>query len=150
MITEQAVVTRCQGKQAEIRLQRQSACGHCELSQGCGTGALGRLLGNRSRPLVIETPYALKPGDTLVLNLSESAMVKASLAIYGLPLMGMMVAGLFAALAELADAMVALVSIAGFFAGFKFARYYSQTLEQDRLTPYIVDIQVNPGSLSGS
>jgi len=150
MITEQAVVTRCERGQVEVRLLRASACGHCELNQGCGTGAIGRLLGNRSRPLVIETRQDFKPGDELLLGLSEAALVKASLTVYGLPLLVMVFAGLLAALLGLAEAWVVLVSIAGFFAGFKFASYLTHSLEADRLTPYIVDIRVNPGPLSGS
>ena len=100
MITEQAIVTRCNGKQVELELQRGSACGQCELNRGCGTGALGRLLGKRSKPLVIETDHVLKPGDRLQLGLSESALVKASLTIYGLPLLGMVMAGLLASFAR--------------------------------------------------
>ena len=150
MITEQAVVTRCEGGQIEVKLQRASACGHCELSEGCGTGALGRLLGNRSRPLVIKTRQALKPGDELLLGLSEAALVRASLTVYGLPLLAMVTAGLVAALLGLADTWVALTSIAGFLAGFKLASRFTRSLEADRLTPYIVDIRVNPGSVSRS
>ena len=145
MITEQAIVTRCDGKRVELELQRGSACGQCELSQGCGTGALGRLLGKRSKPLVIETDRDLKPGDRLQLGLSESALVKASLTIYGLPLLGMVTAGLIASFAVVSEVLVALAACAGFIAGFKFARYLSLVLEHDRLTPYIVEIQVNPG-----
>jgi len=145
MITEEAVVTRCESGQAEVRLQRASACGHCELSQGCGTGAIGRLLGNRSRPLMIETQQDLKPGDRLLLGLSETALVKASLTVYGLPLLLMIIAGLLAALLGWADRWVALLSIVGFLGGYKFASYLTQKLEADRLTPYIVDIRVNPG-----
>jgi sigma-E factor negative regulatory protein RseC len=145
MITEQAIVTHCHGKQVELELQRGSACAECELSQGCGTGALGRLLGKRSKPLVIETDHILKPGDRLQLGLSESALVKASLIVYGLPLLGMLVAGLLAGFAAVSEALIALAAAVGFIAGFKFAAYLSQTLEHDRLTPYIVEIRVNPG-----
>ena len=146
MITEQAVVTRCDGKRVEVRLQRGSACGHCELSQGCGTGALGRLLGHRSKPLIIETRHELKPGDKLVLGLSESALVKASLTIYGLPLLGMIAAGLPVAHYNMAEFLVALAAIAGFFVGIKLASYLSRRLEHGQLTPYIVDVRMNPGS----
>jgi sigma-E factor negative regulatory protein RseC len=144
MIIEQAIVTRCDGKRVELELQRGSACGQCELNRGCGTGALGRLLGKRSKPLVIETDQVLKPGDKLQLGLSESALVKASLTIYGLPLLGMILAGLLASFAGVSEALVALAACVGFIAGFKFASYLSRALEHDRLTPYIVDIQVNP------
>jgi sigma-E factor negative regulatory protein RseC len=144
MIIEQAIVTRCDGKRVELELQRGSACGQCELNQGCGTGALGRLLGKRSKPLVIETDHVLKPGDRIQLGLSESALVKASLTIYGLPLLGMILAGLLASFAGVAEALVALAACVGFIAGFKFAAYLSRALEHDRLKPYIVEIQVNP------
>jgi sigma-E factor negative regulatory protein RseC len=145
MITEQAIVTRCHGKRVELELQRGSACAQCELSQGCGTGALGRLLGKRSKPLVIETDHDLKPGDKLQLGLSESALVKASLIVYGLPLLGMLVAGLLASFTAVSETLIALAAAAGFIVGFKFAVYLSHTLEHDRLTPYIVEIRVNPG-----
>ena len=145
MITEQAIVTRCDGNRVELELQRGSACGQCELSQGCGTGALGRLLGKRSKPLVIETDRDLKPGDKLQLGLSESALVKASLTVYGLPLLGMVAAGLITSFAVASEVLIALAACAGFIAGFKLASYLSHPLEHDLLTPYIVDIRVNPG-----
>ncbi len=144
MITESAIVTRCDGKQVELELQRGSVCGQCELSQGCGTGALGRLLGRRSKPILIETDQDVKPGDMLTLGLSEAALVKASLAIYGLPLLGMIFAGSMAALATASEGLVALAAAAGFFTGFKFAAFLTKTLEYEQLSPYIVDIKVNP------
>ena len=150
MITEQAVVTACDKGRVEVRLQRASACGHCELSQGCGAGAIGRLLGNRSRPLLVETEQDLRPGDEVLLGLSERALVRASLLVYGLPLAVMVVAGLLGALAGLAEPWIALACIAGFFAGFRYASHLARGLEANPLTPYIVDIRLNPGPLSGS
>lgn len=144
MITEAAVVTRCDDGKVEVRLQRASACGNCELSQGCGTGALGRLLGNRSRPLVIPTEQNLKPGDSLLLGLSEAALVKASLTVYGLPLLAMVIAGLLAALFGWPDIWVASSSVAGFLLGYKLASHFTSKLEADQLLPYIVEIRVNP------
>ena len=150
MITEQAVVTACENGQVEVRLQRASACGHCELSKGCGTGAIGRLLGNRSRPFRVETDRDLKPGDEVLLGVSEAALVRASLLVYGLPLIAMITTGLLAALAGLAEPWVALICVAGFFTGFRYASRLARRLEDDLLTPYIVDIRVNPGPFKGS
>lgn len=150
MMTEQAIVTACGEGRIEVSLQRASACGQCELSGGCGTGALGRLLGNRSRPLVIETDRNLQPGDELELCLSEGALVKASLIVYGLPLVCMVFGGLVAALFGLADYWTASISIAGFVVGFGLARRSGRKLESDHLTPYIVGIRVNPGRPFGS
>ena len=150
MITENAVVTACFEGKVEVELVRASACNHCEVSQGCGTGALGRLLGKRTRPLTIDTEQTLKPGDRLLLGLSEAALVKASLLVYVVPLLAMVGTGLLAALAGLNEAWVALSSVAGFALGFKYASIRGRRLEADRLAPYIVEIRVNPETLSGS
>ena len=144
MITETAIVTRRDGRLVELELQRTSTCGQCELNKGCGTGALGRLLGRRSKPILIETDHQLEPGDQLQLGLSESALVRASLTIYGLPLLGMVCAGLLATLAAAPEVVVALAAFAGFFAGYKIAGFVTNALDVERLEPYIVDITVNP------
>jgi sigma-E factor negative regulatory protein RseC len=150
MLTEAAIVTRRDGGRVELELQRGSACGSCELSQGCGTGALGRLLGRRSKPLFIETEQKLEPGDEVLLALSESALVRASLTLYGLPLLGMVMAGLPAALVATSEWLVVITAVAGFYAGYRTAAYLTNRLEDGQLTPYIMDIQVNPGTDAGS
>ncbi len=150
MITEQAIVTRRDGNRVELELERGSACGHCELNQGCGTGAIGRLLGRRGKPLVIETERDLNPGDRLQLGLPEAALVRASLVTYGLPLLLMLATGLVAAASGLAEGWIALASIAGFAIGFKLAARLTRSLEAYALTPYIMEIEVNPDARSGS
>ena len=146
MITEQAIVTRCDGDMIEVRLERQTVCDHCELGQRCGTGALGRLLGRRSRPLRLENRQRLRPGDRLQLRLSEAALVKVSLAIYGLPLLGALAAGVGAALGGFGELVVIAFSAAGFYAGFRFAARWAKRLESGRVAPYILDIELTPAA----
>lgn len=146
MITEQATVTRCEGDRIEVRLERQAACGGCALNQGCGVGALGRLLGGANRPLLLDAGQRLRPGDRLQLQLSERALVRVSLTVYGLPLLGGLAAGLAAALAGLSDPLVVAAAVAGFYLGLKLAARWSKRLEKNPLTPYIINIQVNPAA----
>lgn len=143
MITEQAVVTRRDGRRIEVRLLRQSVCGDCELGKGCGTGALGRLLGNRNRPLSVECGEPLEPGDRIELQLSESALVRASLVIYGLPLIGMLAAGVAAALAALPELAVAATSICGLLLGIKLSSRFAARLDREGVKPRVVDIRTN-------
>ncbi|MDC1286264.1 SoxR reducing system RseC family protein [Gammaproteobacteria bacterium] len=144
MLTETAVVTRRDGDRVELELQRSSACDHCELNQGCGTGALSRLFGRRSRPLIIKTDRDCKPGDRVLLELPESALVRASLLLYGLPLLGLLLGGLLAALLAVPEWLVVGIALFGLFVGFKLATRTTQRLEQGGQTPYIRVIQVNP------
>ena len=146
MITEQAVVTGRDGARVEVRLLRESVCGGCELGSGCGTAAIGRLLGNRNRPLSIECDAALQPGDRVELQLAESALVRASLTLYGLPLIGMLAAGLSAAIAGMPELAIAAVSIAGLYLGFRLASRFAARLDGAGVKPLLASIEVNPGS----
>ncbi len=150
MITEQAVVLRASEGFVELALERQSTCSQCELNQGCGTGAIGRLLGRRRRSLVVRTDLALAPGDRVQVGIAESALVKASLAVYGLPLLGLLGGGLVAAAWSLSDPLTAVCSFAGFGAGFQLGRHLTHRLVSARLNPHVTEIEVNPVSVSGS
>lgn len=145
MLTESARVIRRDGNRVELQLQRVSACGDCELSQGCGTGALGRLLGRRSRPLVIETDQDCHAGDRVVLAMPESALVSASLLLYGLPLLGLLLGGLVAMLFALAEWLVVVAAGCGLFAGCKVAARVAKRIELAGQAPYIKEISSNPG-----
>ena len=150
MLTESARVLRRDGRRVELELQRGSACTGCELSEGCGTGALGRLLGHRMRSLIIETDQACEPGDEVLLSLPEAALVKVSLLLYGLPLLGLLGGGLLAVSLALQEWLVVAGAVLGLYAGFRLATQWAQKLEQREHTPYISDIRVNRGPVEGS
>ena len=144
MLTESARVIHRDGRRVELELLRANACGDCELSQGCGTGAIGRLLGRRSRPLVIQTDLDCEIGDEVVVTLPESALVKSSLLLYGLPLLGLVFGGLIASLPGLSEPLVVLFALIGLFAGFRIAARVAQKLEQRGHVPHISKLRVNP------
>lgn len=140
MITEQAIVTRTEGRQVEVELIRESACGHCELSQGCGTGAIGRLLGRRKKSLILETDHPLQPGDRIKLGVSEGALVKSSLMVYGTPLLAMLLAGMVTTASGLAEWQVAIACAAGLLAGFRIGAGWAKRLDRGHWMPSIEEI----------
>ncbi|MCK4710316.1 MAG: SoxR reducing system RseC family protein [Gammaproteobacteria bacterium] len=87
MIEEQALVIALQGDQVIIQIQRQNACQSCELSGGCGTGSLGRLLGYRQRDLLLQNDHNLVVGDKVVIGLPEKYFIYAGLLMYLFPLL---------------------------------------------------------------
>ncbi len=152
MITERAIVRQTNGAQVELELERESSCGGCELRDGCGVGALGRLLARRRKSLRIDTERRLEPGDRVLLALPERALVRLSLLLYGLPLAGLLGGALLPALLwpGTADAIAVFGGAAGFCVGWKFASRRAAGLPRDALLPAIVDIEVNPANRSGS
>ncbi len=145
MIEEQAIVSKLDGDLAIIRMQRQSACSHCELNKGCGTGAIGRLLGHRSKPLAIRNDYNLKAGDRVLLGLPDRAFLKASLLIYGLPLVALIGGGLLAqwAFTE-SELSVFILSTAGFIAGLWFSGQIAKNHYSQQFNPQILEVGSEP------
>lgn len=145
MIEEQAIVVGVKGECVEIQMQRQSACSHCELNKGCGTGAIGRMLGHRSKPLLIENTLNLKSGDHILLGMPDRSFLKASLLLYGLPL-GLLVAG--AVIGETVfngSEMLVLISAAsGFLGGLFIAARLAGKRFAEQFNPRILQINSEP------
>lgn len=118
MIEEAANVVSVQGKYVEIQMQRQSACSHCELERGCGTGAIGRMLGHRNKPLFIENTLNMKPGDRILLGMPDRSFLKASLLIYGLPLGLLVISTVLAQIVSNgSEVLVPIAAVAGLLGG---------------------------------
>jgi len=145
MIEEQAIVSGLDGELAIIRMQRQSACSQCELNKGCGTGAIGRLLGHRSKPLAIRNDYDLKTGDRVLLGLPDRAFLKASLLIYGLPLVALIGSGLLAQWAFTGSELsVYILSTAGFIAGLWVSGWIAKNHYSQQFNPQILEVGSEP------
>lgn len=93
MIEEVAQVIATEGEDAWVETSRRSSCGSCE-AKGCGTGALSQVLGRRSQRLRVKNPIDAVAGDSVVLGIAESALIKGSLAVYMVPLLALLAGGL--------------------------------------------------------
>lgn len=145
MIKEQAKVISRQGRWVEIQMQRQSACNHCELNQGCGTGAIGRLLGHRSKPLLIESSFDLEPGDQVILGMPDSSFLKASLLIYGLPLISLILSAIVGQwLFEASELKVLVMATLGFGGGFLVSARLARKNFASQFDPRILEINSEP------
>jgi sigma-E factor negative regulatory protein RseC len=145
MIEEQAIVTGTDGDMAIIQMQRHNACSGCELNNGCGTGAIGRLLGHRSKPLSIRNRDNLKSGDRVVLGMPDKAFLKASLLIYGLPLAGLMSAGMISQwLFADSEIYVVIFSAVGFIAGLASSGQIAKKRFSRQFNPKILKVVGEP------
>ncbi len=90
MIEEHAQVVAVQGDAAWVETQRGSACGSCAAHAGCGSAALGKLIGRRPTSVrVLNTAGAL-PGEEVVIGIDESALVRGSVLVYLVPLLALL------------------------------------------------------------
>lgn len=141
MIEEQAVVIAAEKGFAWVETQRQSACGQCSANKGCGTAVLSKALGGKRTQIKVLDEVGVKPGETVVLGLDESAMLKGSAILYLLPLAGLF---LFSVLAQwliqpVSEGPTVLAGLLGLAFGFYLLKLQTSNLAADsRYQPVVL------------
>jgi positive regulator of sigma E activity len=97
MIEERAEVVACEGRFAWVQTQRASTCGSCAANKGCGTATLAKVLGQRRTRVRVLNDARAVAGEQVVIGLSEQALVRGALAVYLVPLLGLLGGALFGA-----------------------------------------------------
>jgi sigma-E factor negative regulatory protein RseC len=137
MIEETGQVVDVQGAFAWIESERSSTCGACNVRKGCGTAVLAKVLGQRRVHLRVINRINARVGDAVVIGISESGLVRGSLAVYAVPL-----AGLFAGaiggdvlgtyyFSGGSDLLAITGALAGLAAGLFWLKRFSRRTEKD-------------------
>ncbi len=153
MVEQQATVMSIEGDQLVLQAETRSSCQSCEVKSGCGTSVLAKWVGKKFTRFQAKNTVQASVGDQVVVGLSESALLQGSLAIYFLPLLGMIV---FALAADILlspgsshDLVVALSAFAGFGVALVVCRSYlaNHRLKED-LTPVVLRKVIDPKIIS--
>ena len=94
MIEERARVVAVDGDSVLLQTQRQTSCGSCEVKSGCGTSVLAGIVGQKITQLKLPNTLGAKPGDEVLLGMSENALVTGSLLVYVIPLLMLLLGAL--------------------------------------------------------
>jgi sigma-E factor negative regulatory protein RseC len=128
-----------------VETRRQSTCGVCAVRQGCGTSVLASVLGRRQTPVRVVNSIGAVAGDQVVIGISESGLVRGSLAVYAVPLAGLFIGALTghylgdSGITRVADFWELLGAAAGFTAGLAWLRRFSHATGRDgRYQPVIL------------
>lgn len=145
MIEETARVVACEGRFAWVETQRASTCGSCSANKGCGTATLAKALGRRRTRTRVLNDLQARVGEQVVIALPEQALVRGALAVYLVPLLGLLGGALFGAYlagrlpVENPDLLSILLGGLGLAAGIGWLRYYARSIHEDtRYQPVIV------------
>ena len=137
MIEETGQVVDVQGAFAWIESERTSTCGACNVRKGCGTAVLAKVFGQRRVHLRVLNRINAQIGDAVVIGISESGLVRGSLAVYAAPLSGLFVGALAGTALEhyVSQGSSDLLAIAGAFtglaAGLLWLKRFSRLTEKD-------------------
>ncbi len=87
MIEELAIVVKIENHQVWVEAGPNSACGGCSQKASCTTNAVGNVLKKKSVP--VDCDMQLKIGDQVMVAIDENLLLRASLLLYLLPLVGL-------------------------------------------------------------
>lgn len=145
MIEETGELISCDGDYAWVETQRKSACGSCSVNKGCGTGALSKMYGDKFSRVKALNKIKAKEGETVILGLAEEALVRGSMIMYGLPLIGLILGGILGVSVAKAfalnnvDGLSALFGITGLVLGFYIVSLFNRRVAKDeRYQPVIL------------
>ena len=156
MIEETGQVVDVEGAFAWIDSERSSTCGACNVRKGCGTAVLAKVLGQRRVHLRVINRINARVGDAVVIGISESGLVRGSLAVYAVPLAGLFagaIAGDFLGkyfFAGGSDPVAIAGALAGLGAGLFWLKRFSRRTEKDAAyQPVILRKQILTQSVQG-
>ncbi|MDV3238395.1 MAG: SoxR reducing system RseC family protein [Gammaproteobacteria bacterium] len=144
MIEETARVVAAEGEFVWVETQRQSTCGGCAARQGCGTATLAKVLGRRRTRVRALNRDAARVGDRVVVGIDEQALVRGSLAVYAVPLLGLLAGGVLGALVQTrlqlaGEALTLIAGVAGLIAGLLWVKGFTRRIRGDsRYQPVVL------------
>lgn len=96
MIEENAIVVGIERDIAMLEVLRRTPCGLCGQTRGCGISLWGRLFGHKPNIFKALNQINAKVGDSVVVGIEEQALLVSALAVYGVPLVTMLLGALVA------------------------------------------------------
>lgn len=89
MIEQTGVVVAVQNDGVWLETEIKTTCSSCKASDGCPTSTIAKAFTPKSNHVFIQAPCLLTVGQQVKIGISETALLNASLRVYILPLMAM-------------------------------------------------------------
>jgi len=121
MIEERAVILSLDNvsgiPSATLEIERKSACGLCGQTRGCGNSIWGKLFAHQSTAFKAQNRINAKVGQSVIVGINESALLKSALLLYILPLATLFLGALLATKINPSDASAMVGAVAGLVLG---------------------------------
>ena len=145
MIEEQGRVVAVEEGFAWVETQRKSACGACSVNNGCGTGVISKVVGQRANRVRAINEINAKVDDEIIIGLHDQALVRGSIAVYTAPLIAMLLMALLGDLVgrewqlNTSEGLTVVFGLAGLGLGFLWVRNFSRRIADDvRYQPVVL------------
>ncbi|HDZ56107.1 MAG TPA: transcriptional regulator [Pseudomonas xinjiangensis] len=140
MIEERGRVLSVEAGAVWVETVRRSTCGSCQARAGCGHALLQRLgSGSRQGFIRVLSERLHTVGDEVLIGIPEEAVLRGSMWVYVVPLLGLFGFALLAQMFETGEPGIIAAAFAGLFAGFGLVRLHARrTMEDPTLQPHVI------------
>lgn len=123
MIEERAIILMLESQAenestATIEVVRKVACGLCGQTRGCGNSIWGKLFSHKATSFKAQNRINAKVGESVIVGIDESAVMKSALLLYMVPLATMMTGALLIAQLSNSDLVAMLGAAIGLVVGY--------------------------------
>lgn len=139
MIEEQGRVVAVEPGVVWVETLRKSTCSACSANAACGQGLMERLGVGRQRGYVRAlSSLNLAVGDAVVIGVREELLVRSSLLVYLLPLLGLLAAAVAADSLGFSEPWVIFSGLCGLFLSWLLVRWRACRVADDPLLQPVV------------
>ena len=149
MIEEQGRVVALESGAVWVETLRKSTCSSCSANAACGQGLMDRLGVGRQRGYVRALTQAqLAVGDTVIIGVREDLLVRSSILVYLLPLLGLFAAALLAEGLMLPESLVIVAGLSGLLLSWLLVRWRAaRVAENPALQPVVLRTLLVPAAV---
>lgn len=136
-----------EGNHVWVETQVKTTCTSCKASDACPTSTIAKAFTPKANHVLVEVPCALAVGQQVKIGISERALVSASIMVYILPLMAMIVSAtiLMAIFPKIHELLVLALSCVTALGGFWWASYYAKRPRNEhKFRPVFLGATINP------
>lgn len=131
MIEERAVILSLDNlsgiSSATLEIERKSACGLCGQTRGCGNSIWGKLFAHQSTAFKALNHINAKVGQSVIVGINESALLKSALLLYILPLVTLFLGAILATQINSTDTSAMIGALIGLVVGFAWIKGHTMS-----------------------
>ena len=145
MVEESGIVLSVSEGLAEVETVRTSSCTACQAKSACGHHAIAKVSSSNRMRMMVSDSLDSQIGQEVVVGIPEDTLLKASVWMYLVPLLGLVLGAVLPGLVNDSSALAALGSVLGLTAGLYFARKESlKHVNDPDFQPKILSIKTKP------
>lgn len=150
MLRETGTVSAVVGNVATVQTQNQLACSSCKVVDTCGNGIVEKYLSGKIFTSELINHLNAEVGDEVIIEIPKSSITKASMIVYLVPLLGLVLFAIVASLLQISENLIIVTSLSGFALSLLVTKYYNRKIINSELyLPKMVSIiNTNKNSLS--